>query len=105
MDEVQNYSENYNDSAIKIRDIEDKQRLIKDRLLLIGNNLISMKEKNQEEINEIKKNIEVMKKDMNRLKDFIETLSAEIPNFAKKQDIEILKKQAAMFQPLERLRK
>ena len=104
MDEVQNYSGAYDDSFIKIRDIEDKQKLIKDRLILIGDNLIKIKEKNQLEINEIKKEMEILKSDMNRLKDFLETLSAELPNFARKQDVEILKKQAIMFQPLERLK-
>ena len=104
MDDNQNYSNAYDDYLIKIRDLEDKQKLIKDRLILIGDNLIKTKEKNQEEINEIKKNMEIMKQDINRLKDFLETLSTELPNFARKQDVEILKKQAIMFQPLERLK-
>ena len=39
-----------NDSLIKIRNLEEKQRMLKDRLLLIGENLIDMREKNREEI-------------------------------------------------------
>ena len=38
-----------NDSFIKIRNLEEKQRMLKDRLLLIGENLIDMREKNREE--------------------------------------------------------
>lgn len=104
MGEVQEYQGGYDNSLTKIRDIEDKQKIIKDRLMLLGQNLISMKEKNNHEINEMKKDIEELKTTLNRLKDFLDVLSTELPNFAKKQDIEILKKQATMFQPLERLK-
>jgi hypothetical protein len=85
---------------IKIRDLEEKQRILKDRLLLIGQNLIETKEKNNEEILEIKKNIEIINRNMERLISFLETASSEFSKFAKKEDLEILSKQAKMFQPL-----
>ena len=104
MAEVQESQLGYDSSLTKIRDIEDKQKIIKDRLMLLGQNLISIKEKNNQEINEMKKDMEELKTSLHRLKDFLDVLSTELPNFAKKQDIEILKKQATMFQPLERLK-
>jgi hypothetical protein len=97
-----NYS---NDSLIKIRNLEEKQRMLKDRLLLIGENLIDMREKNREEILGMKKDFEIMKRNMERLVSFLETASGEFNKFAKKEDLEILKKQAKMFQPLEFVRK
>ena len=42
-----------------------------------------------------------MKQNMNRLMNFIETASSEFSKFAKKEDLEILSKQAKMFQPLK----
>lgn len=104
MEEGQEYSEYTDNSILKIRDLEEKQRILKDRIILLGKNIITIKEKHQEEITEIKKNMEIMKNTIERLRDFLETLSSEIPNFAKKQEIEILKKQAIMFQPMERLK-
>jgi hypothetical protein len=50
---------------------------------------------------DIKKDIEIMKRDIERLKSFFETASGEFSKFAKKEDLEILSKQAKMFQPLE----
>jgi len=94
-----------NDSLIKIRNLEEKQRMLKDRLLLIGENLIDMREKNREEILGMKKDFEIMKRNMERLVSFLETASGEFNKFAKKEDLEILKKQAKMFQPLEFVRK
>lgn len=89
----------------KIRDLEEKQRMLKDRLLLIGQNLIETKEKNNQDILEIKKDIEIIKRNMERLVSFLETASAEFSKFARKEDLEILSKQARMFKPLETLRK
>ena len=40
-----------------------------------------------------------------RIKSFIESFSSEINGFAKKEDLEILTKQAKMFQPLEFVKK
>ena len=89
------------DAASSIRDIEEKQTIIKDRLLLIGENLIDLKEKTLQDKLEIKKEIEIIKSTIERLKSFLETASAEFSKFARKEDLEILSKQAKMFQPLE----
>ncbi len=85
----------------KIRDLEEKQRILKDRLLLIGQNLIEFKEENTQKILEIKKDIEIIKQGMERMISFLETASSEFSKFARKEDLEILSKQAKMFQPLK----
>lgn len=91
----------FTETSTKVRDLEEKQRIIKDRILLIGQNLIEMKEEVHETFLEIKKDIEIMKRDIERLKSFFETASGEFSKFAKKEDLEILSKQAKMFRPLE----
>ena len=100
-EESMNYPGYGNDVNVRIRDLEEKQRILKDRVLLIGQNLIDIKEKNKEDILEIKKNLEIIKQNMERLVSFLETASAEFSKFARKEDLEILSKQARMFQPLE----
>jgi len=82
-------------------DLEERQRVIKDRLILIGQNLIDFKEKNSQDLIEIKKDVEILKMSLEKIKNFIETISGEFSKFAKKDDLEILKKQAKIFQPLE----
>jgi len=93
------------DVNTKIRDLEERNRILKDRLLLIGENLIEIKEKTSSDILEIKKEMEIMKRNIERLVSFLETASQEFSKFARKEDIEILSKQAKMFQPLEFVRK
>jgi hypothetical protein len=95
----------FGDLNAKLRDIEEKQRVLKDRLLLIGQNLVEIKEKTNQRILEIKKDVETLKQNMERFSSFLETVSGEFSKFAKKEDLEILTKQAKMFQPMEFVRK
>lgn len=92
-------------SGLRTRDLEEKQNILKDRLLLIGQNLVDFREENSDKTIEIKKEIETLKQDVEKIKSFLEIISGELGKFAKKDDLEILKKQAKMFQPLEFVRK
>ena len=89
----------------KLRDIEEKQRIMKERLLLVVENMLEIKEKSNEEILEMKKDIEILKQTSERMRSFLETASGEFSKFARKEDLEILSKQAKMFRPLEKLKK
>lgn len=93
------------DMVMRFRDLEEKQKMLKDRILLIGQNLIETKEKTSSDILEIKKELEIIKKNTSRLVSFLETASEEFSKFARKEDLEILSRQAKMFQPLEFVRK
>ena len=73
--------------------------------LLIGQNLIEVKENTTQKILDIKKDIETLKQSVERMSSFLETVSSEFSKFAKKEDLEILTKQAKMFQPMDFVRK
>ncbi|MCX6749599.1 MAG: hypothetical protein NTW17_02545 [Candidatus Pacearchaeota archaeon] len=106
MAEIQQENESFlTDISIRFGDLEEKNKMLKDRLLLIGQNLIETREKTSSDILEIKKELELIKRNMERLVSFLETASAEFSKFARKEDLEILTKQAKMFQPLEFVRK
>ncbi len=49
----------------------------------------------------IKRDMEILKKEMKRMSLFLETASKEFSSFARKDDLAILAKQAKMFQPLD----
>ena len=107
MDEQnQGQSEYYEtNTASKVKDIEEKQNLLKDRVLLIGKNLIDTKEEDSKKITELKRDVETLKDDVERMKTFLETISNELSKFARKEDLEILSKQAKMFQPLNLIKR
>lgn len=97
--EQSNYP-NYNpDLSFRLRDLEEKQRILKNQLLLIGKNLIEIRERNMREILEVKKETQMIKSNMERLASFLETVSEDFQKFARKDDVDILAKQMRMFQP------
>lgn len=104
MPEANEYAQDYS-SMGNIRDLEERQKILKDRLVLIGQNLVESKEKTEDDLIELKKEIESLKRGFEKIKDFLETISGELGKFAKKEDLNLLKKQAKMFQPLEFVKK
>jgi len=84
----------------RLNSLEEKQRIIRDRVLILGNNLIETREDFREEIIGLKKQTEELKNDFQRIKSLIESFSDEFSKLARKEDLNILIKQAKMFQPL-----
>ena len=70
--------------STRLNEIEEKQRLIKDRLLLIGENLISTKEGIEEQNLEFKKQIKQTNSDIKSLKQITKRIVSELENFARK---------------------
>lgn len=102
----QNQQEDYFNSLVssintKLRDIEEKQSIIKDRVILIGNNLISEKDRVDEELAEIKKNLADITGNLKKLKLMLGGIIETNNNFAKRTELEILERQFKMFEPLE----
>jgi uncharacterized protein YwgA len=98
--EQANYQGAYSiDPTLKLRDLEEKQRILKNQILLIGKNMIDIKDKSMKDIIEIKKDVDTMKNSIERLASSIDSISEEMSKFARKDDFEILAKQMRMFQP------
>ena len=85
----------------RLTEIEEKQRLIKDRLLLIGENLISTKEGIEEQNLEFKNQLKQTTFEIKSLKQITKRIVNELENFARKPELETLQRQMKMFQPLE----
>ncbi len=104
-DEQFGYQDSYfAEMSLRLRDLEEKQQILKDRLLLVGENLVDLREKTTKDNLEIKKNIAVMQEQLKKMLSFLETASSEMTKFARKDDLDILYKQAKMFQPLESIK-
>jgi len=84
----------------KLRDIEEKQSLTRDRVLLIGKNLIDAREKSKEEIEELKIEVEKLTKEMTKLKDVVQNIMEELDEFARKSELDSIQKQMNIFSPL-----
>lgn len=85
----------------RLNEIEEKQRLIKDRVLLIGENLISTKEEYEKQTLQFKKEISEITEEIKSIKQLNRRIVNDIGNFARKSEVNILKNQANIFQPLK----
>src|SRR3989338_5412580 len=92
--------ENYSES-MRVRDLEERQKLLKDRVLLLGENLEDIRGEVLRELSSAKKDVERLKDDVERLKDIIKRMSEEIDGKERREDLAILQKQAKMFDPLK----
>ena len=89
------------DFGTKLGEIEEKQRLLKDRILLIGENLISFKEEFMKLELELKEKTKNQAVEIEAIKRLLTRIVNEMPNFARKSEVGILERQMKMFQPLE----
>ncbi len=105
VEQIDYSSQFFSEINTKIRNIEEKQRVLKEQILLLGQNLVELKDKSSKKDLDLKKELEDLKTKVDRLTSFTELISGEFSKFAKKEDLEILSKQAKMFQPLDHLRK
>src|SRR3989344_6106009 len=90
--------------ALKLRDLEESQKLSKERLLLIGQNLIESQEKNISEVTELKKQVQDLTMEIKRMKSIMGSLTEEVSKSARKEELNILERQWKMFEPLEFVR-
>ena len=103
-DEQMNESPIPYETTIKIRDLEESQKMMRDRLLLISQNFLETEEKNIKEIESIKKKVISIESDLKRVKDMINSLINEVSKSARKQEIDLLRKQSKLFDPLNFIR-
>lgn len=89
------------DISVRLRDIEEKQNLIKDRVLLIGENLISEKEGTNQDITDLKAKIFQVEEDIKKIKLALERIMDDSNSFIRKNEFQILQRQFEMFRPLE----
>lgn len=85
----------------RLNEVEEKQRLIKDRILLVGENLISTKEEIEKQDLENKIRINQIEFEIKTIKQLLKRIINEIQNFTRKSEVEILERQIKMFEPLE----
>ncbi len=85
------------DITTRLRDMEEKNKLLKDRILLIGKNLVEDRENMFNEIQEMKKIILKVKEDQLRMQEFLKRLSDMVPSMARKEELMIMQRQMNLF--------
>ena len=95
---TQEFSQQFSpDFITKIRDLEEKQRLQRDRLLLIGQTHIEEREKSFKEFQELKKIVLHIKEENTRIQELLQRITEQLSDTARKEELAILQRQFDLF--------
>lgn len=93
------------DFNTRLRDLEERNRVIRERVLLLGKNLISSKTGFDEEIDNLKRQSREFEKDIKKIRELSQSIVHEMNKFVKRNEMVLIEKMLKDFQPLEFLRK
>jgi ElaB/YqjD/DUF883 family membrane-anchored ribosome-binding protein len=96
---------NFNEFNTRLRENEERNKLLRERVLLLGKNLIEIKKESEEEIKEFKKENSELKKELEKQAKTNKAIIEQIDKFVKKDDMFVIERMLKDFQPLEFTRK
>ncbi len=76
-----------------LRDLEEKQRLLKDRILVIGKSGIDERNKNFSEFQQVKKDIILLKEEQKQMKEMLQKIVEQLSNTSRKEELLIIQRQ------------
>jgi len=96
MDEYSN-QQFFLDLNTRIRNLEDRQQLMNERVLLTGKTLVEEREKNFEDIQSLKKSVLQLKEESKKMGEVLKRMTEQIDSLARKEEILMLKRQFDLF--------
>src|SRR3990172_32173 len=93
MEEAYQEQQSSMDTNVRLRDLEEKNRLVRDRILLLGQSVIEERDKSFKEIQDLKGTVIKLKEDVNRLKELMQRMAEQISQMARKEELMIVQRQ------------
>ncbi len=96
--------EDYNlaiDVNSKIKALESKYNLSRDRLFLINQNMIDQFKLTSTELRLIKEEVKDLKTELNSIKETISSILKELNRFARKEEVKVIEKYVSLWDPLK----
>ena len=91
----------YLDTIARVRTLEGRYNLLRDRVLVINNNLIEQYKKTLTEVRVINDDIKEIKSDVFKIKEALKHLLKELELFARKEDVKYLEKYINLWDPMK----
>lgn len=93
------------DFNTRLKDTDERNKLIRERVLLLGKNLISTKKETEDEVKALKQENLQIQQDLEKLKKTSNALLTEFDKFVKREELTLIERMLKDFQPLEFMRK
>ena len=84
----------------RIRVLESRYGLMRDRLFLINQNMINEYRRLSKEIKLINDDVKEIKQDLNEIKNILRNVVNEMQNFATKENVKMIEKYITLWNPL-----
>lgn len=81
------------DLNIRIRDLEEKQRLLKDRVVLVGQSFVEQRDKTFNDIQELKQKMTTIEIEQRRIKELLKRIAEQVDQFARREELMIVQRQ------------
>jgi hypothetical protein len=92
------------DFSTKIRDLEERHNLLKEKVLLLGQSFLKDGDRINKELSLMKSDMRDLKIDVERMKDGIQHIVSETADFARKEELAVLEKYMKVWEPLKFVR-
>lgn len=89
------------DVASRVRTTEGQYNLLRDRVLIVNNNMIMQYKKTNSEMNELNKDLKELKEEIFKLKEAIRHLLSDVELFAHKDQVTVLEKYINLWSPMK----
>lgn len=89
------------DFSTRMNDLEEQNRIIKERLVVISQTLLKQNDKLNKEISALKEGMQELRDEIDRLKEAMEHIVSESAEFARREEIKVLERYVKMFEPLK----
>ena len=84
----------------RVRVLESKYSLMRDRLFLINQNMLTEYKKLSKDIKFVEEELKDIKKDFDEIKNLLRNVLNEMQNFSKKDDLKVIEKYVNFINPL-----
>lgn len=91
----------FSDYNIRLKNLEEKNSMIREAVNLLGDNLINFKNSLNNEINLINKDLREIRIELNKIKETTLHIIQESSDFARKTELESLQKYIKLWEPLK----
>ena len=92
------------DVATKLKDLEERHALLREKVLLLGQSLLKQEERISKELALMKDEIREMSMDTERTKEAVRHVIAESSDFARKEELATVEKYMKIWEPLKFVR-
>jgi len=85
----------------KLSDIEEKQKILKERATAFGESFVKNKDETGQELMRIKNDLKSIKFEIEKIKGVVDHLLEDSGNFARKEELNSLQRVFKIFEPLK----